>query len=192
MRYICVCLFVYFSTFAFAADRPNVIVILADDLGIADLGCYGNTFHETPHLDRLAKEGMRFTNAYSACTVCSPTRAALLTGLYPARLHITDWIAGHQKPFAKLSVPDWTMRLSPEIYTMPRAFKDAGYATASMGKWHLGGPDCYPEKHGFDVNVAGTDKGQPPSYFSPYKIATLKDGPVGESISDRLTSEAVF
>jgi arylsulfatase A len=173
-----------------AADKPNVIVILADDLGVADLGCYGNTFHETPHLDQLARDGIRFTNAYSACTVCSPTRAALLTGLYPARLHVTDWIAGHARPFAKLSVPDWTKELKAGHYTMAEAFKENGYVTASMGKWHLGGPDTYPEKHGFDVNVAGTDKGQPPSYFSPYKIPTLPDGPAGESISDRLTAEA--
>ena len=90
---------------AAAADRPNVIVILVDDLGWTDLGCYGNDFHETPHIDRLAKDGMRFTNGYSACTVCSPTRAALLTGQYPARLHVTDWIAGHKRPFAKLACP---------------------------------------------------------------------------------------
>ena len=178
------------ATFARAADKPNVIVILADDLGVADLGCYGNSFHETPHLDQLAKDGIRFTNAYSACTVCSPTRAALMTGLYPARLHVTDWIAGHQRPLAKLNVPDWTKELKAGHYTMAKAFKENGYVTASMGKWHLGGPDCYPEKHGFDVNVAGTDKGQPPSYFSPYKIPTLPDGPAGESLSDRLTAEA--
>jgi len=91
---------------ATAADRPNVVVFLIDNLGWADSGCYGNTFHETPHIDRLAKDGVRFTNGYSACTVCSPTRAALLTGQYPARLHVTDWIAGHKRPFAKLKVPD--------------------------------------------------------------------------------------
>src|SRR4051812_39838765 len=85
-----------------APDRPNVVVFLIDDIGAVDLGCYGNTFHETPHIDRLARDGMRFTAGYSACTVCSPTRAALLTGQYPARLHITDWIAGHQRPFARL------------------------------------------------------------------------------------------
>ncbi|MFO0936592.1 MAG: sulfatase [Gemmataceae bacterium] len=191
MRGILACFLAMIVTQALpAADRPNVVLVLADDLGISDLGCYGNTFHETPNIDKLARDGIRLTNAYSACTVCSPTRAALMTGQYPARLHITDWIAGHVKPFAKLSVPDWTMRLDPTIYTMPRAFKEAGYVTASMGKWHLGGPDAYPEKHGFDLNIAGTDKGQPPSYFSPYKIATLKDGPAGELITDRLASEA--
>lgn len=190
-RLICLITLLTLASFATAAEqKPNVIVILADDLGVSDLGCYGNTFHETPHLDRLAKDGQRIINAYSACTVCSPTRAALMTGQYPARLHITDWIAGHKQPFAKLSVPDWTMHLKPDIVTMPLVFKNAGYATASVGKWHLGGPDFYPEKHGFDINIAGTDKGQPPSYFSPYRIPTLKDGPDGEYVTDRLTVEA--
>ena len=90
---------------------PNVILILIDDLGWTDLGCQGSKFYETPHIDRLAASGMRFTQGYSACTVCSPTRAAVMTGKYPARLHITDWIAGHKRPFAKLKVPDWTMHL---------------------------------------------------------------------------------
>lgn len=171
-------------------ERPNVVVILADDLGHTDLGCQGNTFIETPHLDRLAADGLRFTTAYSACTVCSPTRAAMLTGQSPARLHITDWIAGHRRPFAKLSVPDWTMHLPHDTYSLGEAFRSAGYATASMGKWHLGGPDYYPEKHGFDVNIAGTDRGQPPSYFAPYRIPTLKEGPDGESLNDRMAVEA--
>jgi arylsulfatase A-like enzyme len=91
--------------------KPNVIVILVDDMGWRDLACQGSGFYETPHIDRLAASGMRFTNGYSACTVCSPTRAAILTGQYPARLHITDWIAGHQRPQAKLLPPDWTKQL---------------------------------------------------------------------------------
>jgi arylsulfatase A-like enzyme len=170
-------------------DRPNVVVVLADDLGATDLGCTGSTFHETPALDRLAASGLRFTRAYSACTVCSPTRAALLTGQYPARLRVTDWIAGHKRPFAKLRVPDWTMRLPAEADTLAERFRAAGYATASIGKWHLGGPDSRPEDHGFDLNVAGTDKGQPGSYFSPFRIATLPDGPRGEHVTDRLADE---
>jgi len=177
---------------ASAAGRPpNFIVILVDDLGWTDLGCQGSTFYETPHIDRLAREGMRFTQAYAACTVCSPTRAALLTGKYPARLHITDWITGHVRPHAKLKVPDWTMHLPLEERTIAEALKAAGYATASIGKWHLGGPEFYPEKQGFDLNIAGFDKGSPPSYFSPYKIPTLPDGPPGEFLSDRLTDEAL-
>ena len=170
---------------------PNVIFILVDDLGWTDLGCQGSKFYETPNIDRLAREGMRFTQAYSACTVCSPTRAALLTGRYPARLHLTDWIAGHVRPQAKLKVPDWQMHLPLAERTTAEAFKDAGYVTASIGKWHLGGPEFYPDRQGFDVNIGGTDRGQPPSYFSPYGIPTLTEGPKGEFLSDRLTDEAL-
>jgi arylsulfatase A-like enzyme len=173
-----------------AADRPNVIVILVDDLGHTDLGCQGNTFHETPHIDRLAADGMRFTTAYSACTVCSPTRAALLTGQYPARLHITDYIPGESHPTARLTVPNWTQYLPTSTFTLSQAFRAKGYRTASVGKWHLGGPDYYPEKHGFDVNIGGTNKGQPGKYFPPYGIETLKDGPADEFLTDRLTAEA--
>ncbi len=176
---------------ALQAEKPNVVVVLVDDLGATDLGCAGSAFYETPHIDRLAAAGLRFTQAYAACTVCSPSRAALLTGKYPARLRVTDWIAGHKRPFAKLRVPDWTMQLVHEETTLAEKLKEAGYATASIGKWHLGGPDHFPEKHGFDLNVAGTDRGQPPSYFAPYKIPTLPDGPKGESITERLTDEAI-
>ncbi len=175
-----------------AADKPlNVVVFLIDDLGGTDLGCYGNTFHETPHCDQLAKDGVRFTAGYSACTVCSPTRAALLTGQYPARLHITDWISGHKRPFAKLAVPDWQMHLPTESFNLAKAFKDAGYVSASIGKWHLGGPEFYPEKQGFTVNIGGTDKGSPPGYFATEKIPTLAPGKAGEFLPDRLSDEAV-
>ncbi|MDW8309318.1 MAG: sulfatase [Verrucomicrobiales bacterium] len=173
------------------ARPPNFIFVMVDDLGWTDLGCQGSKFYETPHIDRLAREGMRFTQAYAACTVCSPTRAALMTGKYPARLHITDWITGHVRPYAKLRVPDWRMFLPHEERTIAEVLRDAGYATASIGKWHLGGPDFYPQHHGFDVNIGGFDKGSPPSYFSPYNIPTLADGPPGEFLSDRLTDEAV-
>jgi arylsulfatase A len=173
-----------------AAAPPNFIFILVDDLGWTDVSCYGSKFYETPNIDRLASQGMRFTQAYAACTVCSPTRAAVLTGKYPARLHITDWIAGHVRPYAKLKAPDWTMHLPLEETTIAEALKPLGYATASIGKWHLGGPAYYPEKQGFDINIAGCDRGQPPSYFSPYKIATITDGPPGEFLTDRESMEA--
>ena len=184
----------FFSLFAHAAvpaAKPNIVFMLVDDMGWTDLACFGSKYYETPNIDRLASQGMRFTDAYSACTVCSPTRASVLTGQYPARLHITDWIAGHKRPFAKLSVPDWTMQLSPDIPNVAKVLKAAGYATASIGKWHLGPEACWPDKQGFDLNIAGCDKGQPPSYFSPYKIPTLSDGPDGEFLSDRLTTEAL-
>ena len=177
--------------------HPNVIVILVDDMGQTDLSCYGSRFYETPNVDKLAKDGVRFTEGYSACTVCSPTRAALLTGKYPARLHLTDWIAGHDRPHAKLKIPDWQKFLPFEEITLAEQFKAAGYATASIGKWHLtpglkeGDEAYYPDKHGFDVNIGGYHRGQPPRYVSPYGIPTLKDGPAGEFLTDREASEAV-
>jgi arylsulfatase A len=173
-----------------AASHTNVVLILADDLGWTDLSCYGSKLYETPNIDRLAGEGVKFTQHYSACTVCSPSRAALLTGKYPARLHVTDWIPGMPPENPKLLVPDWTKYLPLEEVSLARAFKSAGYATASIGKWHLGGEPYYPDKHGFDLNVAGTDAAQTKSYFAPYSIATLPEGPEGEYLTDRLGSEA--
>lgn len=175
------------------ADDPpklNVVLILADDLGWTDLACSGSDFHETPHLDQLARQGMRFTQAYSACTVCSPTRAALMTGKYPARLRLTDWSPGMMPDNPKLLVPDWTKELPLEETTLAEIFKNAGYATASIGKWHLGGGDYLPEHQGFDINLGGTGKAAPPSYHSPYRIPNLPDGPEGEYLTDRLGEEA--
>ncbi len=174
---------------------PNVILILIDDLGATDLGYAGSRFYETPHIDRLATQGMRFTAAYSACTVCSPTRAALMTGKYPARLHITDWIKGHRRPKAKLRIPDWTMYLPLEETTIAERLQAAGYATIHIGKWHLGDPSYYPQHHGFDVNLGGTFMGQPGSYFFPYgageRRVPLDGGEEGEYLTDRLAEEAV-
>jgi arylsulfatase A len=174
-------------------DQPlNVVLIVADDLGWTDLGCYGSDLYKSPHIDQLAQDGARFTASYSACTVCSPTRAALLTGKYPARLHVTDWIPGLPPSNPKLVVPDFTKHLPLEERTLAEVLHDAGYATASIGKWHLGGPEFYPEHHGFDLNVAGTDQPQPrPGYFAPYAIDTIEQGPNGEYITDRLGVEAV-
>jgi arylsulfatase A-like enzyme len=135
---------------------------------------------------------MRFTANYSACTVCSPTRAALMTGKYPARLHITDWIPGQPPENPKLIVPDFTKQLPLEEVTIAEKLKAAGYATASIGKWHLGNELFYPDKQGFDINIAGTHLPQPrPGYFAPYDIATIEQGPTGEYVTDRLTDEAV-
>jgi arylsulfatase A len=172
-------------------DKPNVVFILIDDLGATDLGCTGSSFYETPNLDRLATRGMKFTSAYSACTVCSPTRASLLTGKYPARLHLTDWIAGHVRPKAKLQIPDWTQSLPLEEHVLPRALAPAGYVSGLFGKWHLGKEDHAPAKFGFETNVGGAHYGTPPSYFSPYKNPTIGDGEKGEYLTDRLTDDAV-
>lgn len=187
----------YFSLGAVAttspepAVKPNIVLILVDDLGWTDLACYGSKLYETPNIDRLARDGIKFTQAYSACTVCSPTRAALLTGKYPARLHVTDWIPGQMPENPKLIVPDWTKYLPLEEVTIARALKAHGYTTASIGKWHLGGEEYYPKKHGFDINIGGTDLPNTRHYFSPYEIATISDGPKGEYLTDRTTDEAI-
>jgi len=140
-----------------ATQKPNFLFILADDLGWSDLGCYGNTYHETPNIDRLASQGMRFTDAYAACPVCSPTRASLMSGQYPARVGITDFITGHWRPHAKLRVPiNRTQYLPDEVVTFAEALDGAGYTSASYGKWHLGGPNMTPGHQGFDDHVVTT------------------------------------
>jgi arylsulfatase A-like enzyme len=178
---------------ASAPARPNVVFILADDLGWADLGCYGSTFYETPNLDSLAKQGMRFTDAYSACNVCSPTRASILTGKSPARLHITDWLPGRpNRPNQKLNRPEFQMFLPLEEVTWAETLREAGYQTAFVGKWHLGeSTNFWPTQQGFDVNIGGSKKGSPAKYFSPYQMPNLSDGPTGEYLNERLTDEAL-
>ena len=172
-------------------EQPNFIFFLIDDLGWTDLACYGSALYETPNIDRLAEAGMRFTDAYSACTVCSPTRACVLTGRYPAWLHVTDWIHGHHRPNAKLKIPEWTHFLPHEEVTIAEALRGAGYKTISIGKWHLGEESHGPLSQGFGVNKGGYHRGQPPSYFSPYKIPTLTDSPPSEYLTDREAEEAV-
>lgn len=187
--YLCIVLQVAHS---FGQQQPNIILIVADDLGWTDLQCYGSSFYETPNLDRLAAAGKKFTQSYAACNVCSPSRAALLTGKYPARLHITDWIQGHRRPYAKLLPPDWTMYLPLQEVTIAELLRAQGYATASIGKWHLGDEEkYYPENQGFDLNIGGYFKGSPNQYFSPYNNPRLPDGPPGEELTDRLTQEAI-
>lgn len=136
-------------------SRPNVVFILADDLGRGQVGCYGNGFYETPNIDRLATEGMRFTDAYAACPVCSPTRASLMTGKYPARLHITDFIPGGDFPYEKLRQPQWQKSLPLEEFTIAELFKKQGYATASFGKWHLSTAKLPPASAPYDPDKQG-------------------------------------
>ncbi len=168
---------------AHAKETPNIVLLLADDLGWTGLSCYGSDFYETPNLDRLAAEGVKFTDAYAACTVCSPTRASLMTGKYPARLYLTDFIAGQNRPWAKLTVPDWQKGLLHEHTTLAEALKAQGYQTAMAGKWHLERPEHKaedtPTNHGFDVAMR-----RPPGTRG-YK---MKDG---SHLTDYLTDQAI-
>lgn len=171
------------------ARRPNVVFILVDDLGWTDLGCYGSTFYRTPALDHLAAEGVQFTDAYAAAPVCSPTRASILTGKYPASVGITQYIGGHA--VGRLADVPYFYELPMNEYSLARALRDGGYRTWHVGKWHLGGRRAWPDRHGFDVNVAGCEWGSPRSYFSPYDCPTLDEGPPGEYLTDRLTDESI-
>jgi arylsulfatase A-like enzyme len=186
------------STKAHAADKPlNFVFIMADDLGQRDLGCYGSTFYETPNLDRLAREGARFTDAYAACPVCSPTRASIMAGQWPQRTGITDYIGAPTTPDAwkrntKLLPAPYADRLALDTPTLAKAMKAAGYATFFAGKWHLGPEGWWPENQGFDHNLGGNDRGGPyggKRYFSPYGNPRLTDGPDGEHLPDRLATE---
>ena len=172
-------------------ERPNIIMILIDDMGWRDLQCFGSSFYETPNMDALAAEGTVFTNAYAPCPVCSPSRASLYTGQYPARVGITNYIGAHD--FGKLAEVPYLDHLPTEEYTLSRAYKDAGYRTYHVGKWHLGGKEYYPEHHGFDVNIGGCDWGHPhQGYFAPFGMDTLPDDiPTGEYLTDYLTDRAI-
>lgn len=179
------------------ASEPgrNFVFVLIDDLGWADLSCYGSTFHRTPHLDALAARGIRFERAYAACPVCSPTRASIMTGRHPVRVQITDWIpgdsvradAGHR--FLHVQDRD---ELAIEQLTVAEILRDRGYKTFFAGKWHLGGEGYFPTQQGFDVNFGGGHYGQPPhGYFAPWKIPSLPEGADGEYLTERLTAESV-
>jgi len=197
------------------AERLNFVFVLVDDLGYADLGCYGSKYYETPNIDRLAAEGMRFTDAYAACAVCSPSRAAVLTGRYPARIGVTDWIrwldfkgdrtdpnaAGPTKyvggPKRKLLCPPNPYWMELDEVTIAEVLKSRGYTCCHVGKWHLGHDAWYPEKQGFDFNIGGCHYGMPPSYFDPYsskrrpRMPTLQPRRKGEYLTDREADEAV-
>lgn len=181
-----------------AAAQPNIVFFLADDLGQRDLGCYGSTFYETPHVDRLAREGALFTDAYAACQVCSPTRASIQTGQWPQRAGITDYLgAPAPEKWTRNTVlrpAPYTDRLALDAPTLAKALKAAGYATFFAGKWHLGPEGWWPENQGYDHNLGGHDRGGPyggKQYFSPYGNPRLSDGPDGEHLPDRLATETV-
>jgi arylsulfatase A len=175
---------------------PNIILILIDDFGWADLACYGSRFHQTPNVDALARRGVRFTNAYAAAPVCSPTRASILTGKAPARLHLTDWLPGRSdRPDQRLARPLIEQQLPLSETTLAEALKQRGYVTAQIGKWHLGAAGFSPLEQGFDINIAGDHTGTPRSYFAPFenkdgKMRGLEQSQPGEYLTDRLTTEA--
>jgi arylsulfatase A len=191
-------------------DKPNVVLILVDDLGWKDVGFMGSKFYETPNIDKLSRQGVVFTNAYAACAVSSPTRASIQTGRYPARTGVTDWIRARfqinttevkaPKPFEengnkKLRTPSNPYWMELSEITIAEVLKQSGYFTCHIGKWHLGTDVYYPEKQGYDVNIAGCDMGQPVNYFDPYTnekgvgFPNLKPRQKGEYLEDRLSSE---
>lgn len=173
-------------------SQPNVVLLVADDLGWTDLACFGSGFYKTPNIDRMAAGGMKFTSAY-ACPNCAPTRACLMTGLYPPRhgVYTVNSGARGSKKHRKLEPVANKTTLATEFVTIAEALKSAGYATAHFGKWHLGKPGkAGPREQGFDHNVGGTHAGHPPSYFSPYKNPEITDGPKREHLTDRLAREA--
>ena len=204
----------------FQSKHPNFIVVLVDDLGAVDLGCYGGTYIKTPNIDRLAADGVRATKAYAASAICSPTRAAWITGRHPARLGITDWIRARfqrqenttiymevtefeENPSQHFRTPANPFYLPLSELTVAEIVRKRGYRTAHIGKWHLGDDPWYPQHQGFEINVGGCDYGQPPTYFDPYSqpkanhpmlqrgIPGLQSRKPGEFLTDREVDEAI-
>jgi arylsulfatase A len=176
-------------------QQPNVVFFLVDDLG-----CYSSDFYRTPNIDRLAAAGMRFTQNYSACNACSPTRGALMTGMYPSRTNLTDWIPGWGKQYGSFPLlpPKWTQHLEQQHTSLAEALHHAGYTTQHLGKWHLGGTGDLPEDHGFDVNIGGSIRRLPKSYHFPYGGEAMKwhsslpeSQREGRYLTNRLADEAV-
>lgn len=194
-------LYINSSGFAQENSKPNVLFILVDDYGWMDVGAYGSEFYETPNIDRLAKNGMKFTNAYTASPVCSPTRASIMTGKYPSKTYNTDWFGApqpwnYQNHWTKnkpLIPAEYKPNMALEEYTMAEAFQDAGYKTFFAGKWHLGETEeFWPEAQGFDINIGGHDRGAPSTgkkYFSPYDNPRMENGLEGEYLPLRLAKE---
>lgn len=173
-------------------EKPNLLFILVDDLGWTDVSYNKSDYYETIHIDNLSETSMLFDNAYAASSVCSPTRASIMTGKHPARVNITDWIPGLDPKNKPLLGPVDRNELALEETTIAEVLRDNNYSTFYSGKWHLGSEGHYPEDQGFDVNIGGFEKGSPMGgYYSPYKNPRLTDGPEGEYLTDRLTTETI-
>ena len=172
--------------------KPNVVFILIDDMGWRDLGCFGSDFYETPNIDRMAQDGIRFTSAYSSCHVSSPSRASILTGMYPASLGLTDWLPGRREyPFQRLSTTEVVQDLPSEAETIAETMRANGYHTALIGKWHLGETGSVPQEHGFDIHIPdGYLRGWPNTYYAPFGMNGY-DGEEGDYLTDKMTDEAV-
>jgi len=213
-KYLLLLVFIIFGCNQKVEKQPNVILVVVDDLGWKDVGFMGSSFYETPNIDRIADNGITFTSAYSASAVCSPTRAAIQTGRYPARVGINDWIRGSYSGYdpdnskkyddesydtlknAKLITPHNPHWMKHSEVTLAEILKENGYKTCHIGKWHLGFEDWFPESQGYDENYGGTDFGQPPKYFDPYEsgkytISNLPSKKNGEYLTDREGEEAV-
>lgn len=179
--------------------KKNILFILADDYGYNDMSFRNNSFYETPNIDKIAKEGTVFNEGYATCQVCSPSRASIMNGKFPARHGITDWIGAPEgekwrkkNRHTKLLPPIYNHNLEHDDITLPEALKEEGYKTFFAGKWHLGEKGSWPENHGFDVNIGGFDAGGPRGgYFSPWKNPNLKNKQDGENLSMRLAKETV-
>jgi len=174
-------------------NPPNVVFFLVDDLGWRDVGCYGSSFYETPNIDRFAEQGVRFSSAYAACHVCSPTRASIITGMYPASINLTDWLPGRLDfPFQKLKNVEINQHIPYDVTTLPEVLKENGYKTAIYGKWHLGEDSASTSRQGFDVHIPEWNKGWPNlGYFSPFGLKGIADDPDSTYLTDRLTDEAL-
>lgn len=190
-----VLLFCLLSLSSHAADKPNIILIVLDDMGWRDTGFMGNTYVETPTLDQWAREGLVFNHAYSTAPNCAPSRAAIMSGQYAPRTNMYTMIRGDMGDarLRQVQTPDNKMYLEPSVMTIAEVLKSAGYRTAHIGKWNLGSGDVRgPQGQGFDINIAGSRSGDAHNgYFSPYGLAELDDGPAGEYLSDRLSNEAI-
>lgn len=177
-------------------EQPNILFILADDLGMMDLEPYNpDTFYETPNIDRLARSGLTFTNAYGTNPVCSPTRFSIMTGKYPSRHDATNWFCGDRS--GRFLHAEMNCYMPAEEVTVAEALREWGYSTFFAGKWHLGeDPELWPENQGFDINKGGWAAGSPSAhggggYFAPYNNPRLEDGPDGEFLTERLTNETI-